>query len=73
MADTLQIVVVLINTQLNQEWLNECPICFSLSSSSSELNLTGMTQRTSDTLQLVVELTYTQLHWNKLTSVARSC
>src|SRR6185436_15524598 len=38
-----------------QEWHNECPIRFSLSSTSPTLTATEMTQRMSDTLQLVVD------------------
>ena len=44
--------------------LNDCPIRFSLSSSSPTPNQVGMAQRMSDMLQLVVIVPYTQLGKN---------
>jgi len=53
----------------SSQWLNECPICFSLSSLSSPLNFIAMTQRMSDMLQLVVARITTQPHRNDSTDV----
>jgi hypothetical protein len=66
MSDTLQLVVVLPNSQPNRNGSTDVRYASACRRLSFELNPIEMTQQMSDMLQLVVDSAYTQLHRNKL-------